>query len=91
MVESRIYSVIINQNGQHKFYGTFSNRKNMFDSISENIDINNAYIQGTHKKLKVTPANISNNFDGNGLTIFNNKDWYIKILMHQMNKINPYF
>lgn len=91
MVEARIYSVIVNNGNQHKFYGIFSNRKNMLNSIVKNLDITDAYIQGSHKKLKITPVNVSNNFDGNGLTIVKGNTWYIKILMHNMNIINPYF
>lgn len=96
MVESRIYSVLVNQNNQHKFYGTFSNRKNMLDSIRKELDLSGAYIQGATKKLAITPVTICNGFNGYGLTIFKDdldgtKQWYIKVLMYQMNSLNPYF
>lgn len=96
MVESRIYSVLVNKDNHHKFYGTFSNRKNMLDSIRKELDLNGAYIQGATKKLDITPVTICNGFKGYGLTIFKddpngNQQWYIKVLMYQMNSLNPYF
>ena len=68
----------------------------MLDSIQKELDLSGAYIQGANKKLDVTPASISNGFKENGLTIFKDdhsgvKQWYIKVLMYQMNLLNPYF
>lgn len=95
MADNRIYSVIINTDNQW-FYGTFNDRKIMLDSLKMNIDLTGAYIQGPTKKLDITPVTIFNGFSNNGLVIYrdNNKGekkWYIKILIHQMNCINPLF
>jgi hypothetical protein len=95
MTDNRIYSVIINTDKQW-FYGTFSNRKNMLDSLKANIDLQGAYIQGVTKKLDITPVTIFNGFVESGLTIYKddvngNKKWFIKVLMHQMNHVSPYF
>ena len=70
MVESRIYSVVVFFGGHECFYGTFSNRKNMFDSIKKNIDLTGTYIKGSRKNLDVTPVTIANGFVNNGLTIY---------------------
>lgn len=95
MTDNRIYSVIINTD-KTWFYGTFSNRKNMLDSLKMNIDLTGAYIQGSTKKLDITPVTIFNGFIKNGLTIYKDdkkgqQQWFIKVIMHQMNNINPYF
>lgn len=96
MVESRIYSVVVFLGGHECFYGTFSNRKNMFDSIKENIDLTGTYIKGSRKNLDVTPVTIANGFVNNGLTIYktnedNEEIFWIKILMHSMNTVNSFF
>ena len=92
MIENRIYSVVVN----NIFYGVFSNRKNLMDSIHKNIDLSGAYIKGTRKNLDVTTITVANNFMKNCLTIYrkdddNNEKEYIKVLMHTMNAVNPYY
>lgn len=97
MVDSRIYSVIVYRGDSSRFYGTFSNRKNMLDSIREHIDLNGAFIEGSRKRLDITPVTIANGFVGSGLTIMKEDEStheskpYIKVLMHKINAINPYF
>jgi len=97
MVDSRIYSVLVYKDGVSHFYGTFSNRKNMLDSIRDKIDLTGAYIEGTRKRLDVTPVTIAVGFVGYGLTIMREDSEtheskpYIKVLMHKMNAVNPYF
>lgn len=89
MSDNRIYSVIVNKTGC-TFFGTFSNRKNLLDSIRL-LDLTGAYIQGSTKKLDITPVTIFNGFNGNGLTIYKNNKWFIKVLVHKIDGINPYF
>lgn len=97
MVENRIYSVVAYQpNGIHLFFGTFSNRKNMLDSIKSNFELTGVYIKGSRKDLDVTPVTIANGFVDNGLILYkkNEEDEekvFMKILMHTMNSINPYY
>lgn len=97
MLENRIYSVVVYQpDGVHLFYGTFSNRKNMLDSIKDNLELTGVYIKGTRKNLDITPVTIANGFIGNGLTMYkldenNEEKVFMKILMHTMNGINPYY
>ena len=90
-----IYSVIVHTDKQW-FYGTFNNRKAMIDSLKENLDLQGAYIKGTTKKLDITPVTLFNGLSENKLVIYKDNEkgdpiWFIKILMHQINCINPYF
>lgn len=92
MLENRIYTVVVND----IFYGTFSNRKNMFDAIKKHIELIGAYIKGSRKNLDITPVTIANGFVGNNLTIYKKNEngdesVFIKILMHNMNSVNPYY
>lgn len=97
MLENRIYSVVVYQpDGTHLFYGTFSNRKNMLDSIKNNLELSGVYIKGARKNLDITPVTIANGFVGNGLTMYKKDEEdtekvFMKILMHTMNSINPYY
>lgn len=96
MLENRIYTVVVYQpDGKSLLYGTFSNRKNMFDSIKKHLTLDGAYIKGTRKNIDINPVSIANGFIGNGLTVYKNDDnaeyVFMKILMHTMNSINPYY
>lgn len=97
MAENKyIFTIVVNNGKEHRYYGTFNNRQLMLNSLRENVDLKDAYIQGSTKKLSITPITIFNGFIGNGLTIYkddkNGKPfWYIKVLMHQMNEMSPYF
>lgn len=88
-----IYSVIVNLNGSHLFYGTFDNRTKLLNSMRETLDIENTYIQGPTKQMEVNLITLANGFQNNGLIIHHkkSKDWYIKILRHNINEISPCF
>lgn len=94
--DNKVFTVIVNKGTSHRFYGTFNDRQIMLNSIKENLNLKDTYIQGSSKKLNVTVITLFNGFIGNGLTIYKedengNSNWYIKILKHQLNEINPYF
>ena len=90
MLENRIYTVVV----KDIFYGTFSNRKNMLDSIKDHVELTGAYIKGSRKNLDITPVTIANGFIGSNLTIYKkdengDESVFMKVLMHNMNSVNP--
>lgn len=90
-----LYSVIVNNQGTW-FYGTFNDRRVLFNSLKTNTDLNGAYIKGSSKKLDITLITLFNGIVKNGLIIYKddakgNPNWYIKILVHKINALNPYY
>lgn len=93
--DNTIFSVNVNRSGTW-FYGTFNNRKALFDSLKMNTDLKGAYIKGQTKKLDITLVTLFNGINKDGLVIYkddkNGKPvWYIKILVHKINEINPFY
>lgn len=90
-----IYSVIVNRSGTW-FYGTFNNRKALFDSLKSNTDLKGAYIKGSTKKLDITLVTLFNGINKDGLVIYKDDStgkpvWYLKILVHKINELNPFY
>lgn len=96
MADNKIFTIVVNKGTDHRYYGTFNNRQLMLNSLRENLDLTDAYIQGNTKKFSITPITIFNGFIKNGLTIYKDDEdgnpyWYVKVLMNQMNEISPFF
>jgi uncharacterized protein YueI len=92
-----VYSIVVKQpDGIHKFLGTFNDRKILFDTLKLNVDLENSYIKGETKKLKITLITLYNGLMDDAFIIYKddeegNPSWYIKILTHKINVISPYF
>lgn len=98
MSESRVYQVMMIDEQSSYMVGIYTNRKILFDKLSEIIDLNKLYVLSkTGKHVPVNPANIGLSLESDsGLTnIYDNQDNVFfkigEILTNNTNKkLNKY-
>lgn len=79
----------VNKEKTGRLIGIFSNQKNMMDIGLSLYDLSTAYIVGQRKNKPVTTGNISQGLTGRNLTIMQDGEPFIKILVLYMNEANP--